>query len=370
MTFSAKPPVTMPALDGLRGFAALLVLLSHTSNRGMFALPLLDLRGIGKSGVFLFFLLSSFLLTLQLLQLGDALLAPRNMLRYWQRRVLRIYPLFTLYLLLAVASTWVLANQLDNADSGIPFALDWQGLLAHLTLQEGKGVTWSIAVEFKFYFLLPLAAWLVHRAGRYGSAPPVALLLAAIALCLWLFPASSAGRNDASLTPYLPIFLTGMLAALLQHRLNVRDTPLPAVAVMATRWLGWLAVLALVAMTPRVFSLLGEYVPHNHFHKAFLPYALLWALVMFCAVNVEGGIHSFFSHPLLRFYGTISFSLYLLHPIFINAAQHAGLPGHAATWTVLVSATAIAWLSYKLVEQPFSGAGSVQLPGLRLRRAS
>lgn len=48
----------LAALDGLRGFAALVVVLSHSSNAGMFLLPNLDARGLGKSGVFLFFLLS------------------------------------------------------------------------------------------------------------------------------------------------------------------------------------------------------------------------------------------------------------------------------------------------------------------------
>ncbi|MCY1298635.1 hypothetical protein D9M70_481290 [compost metagenome] len=43
------------ALDGLRGLAALIVVLSHTSNLSMFFFPLLDFRGIGKSGVYLFF---------------------------------------------------------------------------------------------------------------------------------------------------------------------------------------------------------------------------------------------------------------------------------------------------------------------------
>ena len=42
------------SLDGVRGLAALVVVFSHTSNAGMFFVPFLDMRGIGKSGVFFF----------------------------------------------------------------------------------------------------------------------------------------------------------------------------------------------------------------------------------------------------------------------------------------------------------------------------
>src|SRR5262245_2640690 len=86
----------MDSLDGLRGFAALIVVFSHTSNKGWFLAPFLDLRGIGKSGVILFFLLSSFLLTLPLLRNGKEVLSRPVMSHYWQRRFFRIYPLYTL----------------------------------------------------------------------------------------------------------------------------------------------------------------------------------------------------------------------------------------------------------------------------------
>jgi len=148
------------SLDGLRGFAALIVVFSHTSNAGMFFLPMMDLRGTGKSGVFLFFLLSSFLLTLPLLSKGKSIFSFSVMSHYWQRRFFRIYPLYTLYLLLGLLTTAILSTYIGK-NVGIPFALDWNQFLRHILLQEGKGVTWSIAVEFKFYFLLPFLAFAI-----------------------------------------------------------------------------------------------------------------------------------------------------------------------------------------------------------------
>jgi peptidoglycan/LPS O-acetylase OafA/YrhL len=53
----------LDSIDGLRGFAALMVLASHASAGGMNLLPGLSLEGIGKHGVYLFYVISAYLLT-------------------------------------------------------------------------------------------------------------------------------------------------------------------------------------------------------------------------------------------------------------------------------------------------------------------
>ena len=60
-------PRHLNALDGLRGLAVLVVLASHFSSAGLFPRP--ALHGVGKSGVYLFFVLSAFLLVRNLLRL-------------------------------------------------------------------------------------------------------------------------------------------------------------------------------------------------------------------------------------------------------------------------------------------------------------
>ena len=55
------------ALDGLRGFAVLLVLLSHTSNGKAYMLPGFNFSSMGKVGVYLFFVLSAYLLDRQII---------------------------------------------------------------------------------------------------------------------------------------------------------------------------------------------------------------------------------------------------------------------------------------------------------------
>ena len=112
----------LDSLDGLRGVAVLIVVVSHLSNSGMYLLPLVNLRGNGKSGVYLFFLLSSFLLTYPFLLKGKDALDRAYLANYALRRFLRIYPLYFCYLLLALLTTFLFARG-SSSSGGIPFPL-------------------------------------------------------------------------------------------------------------------------------------------------------------------------------------------------------------------------------------------------------
>ena len=80
----------LDVLDGLRGVAVLFVVASHLSTEGLDVLPYLNLEGAGKYGVYLFFSLSAFLLTHQILiARREQLRSPRYWARYAARRVLR-----------------------------------------------------------------------------------------------------------------------------------------------------------------------------------------------------------------------------------------------------------------------------------------
>ena len=89
------------ALDGLRGVAVLLVLLSHSSNANLFFHEFLNFQRIGKVGVYLFFVLSAYLLDRQI---ALAFMTKKSSKGYWKnyflRRFLRIYPLFVVALIL------------------------------------------------------------------------------------------------------------------------------------------------------------------------------------------------------------------------------------------------------------------------------
>ena len=116
-------------LNGLRGLAVLLVLLSHLG--GLFSLP--TGVGIGKAGVFLFFTLSAYLLTNQaLVAVRQGRTTPGFWASYLVRRVMRIYPLYTLVLLISAAGYAIVGKYF--------IALTPDDVISHLLLLEGKSI--------------------------------------------------------------------------------------------------------------------------------------------------------------------------------------------------------------------------------------
>src|SRR3954447_15197358 len=126
------PARRLAALDGLRGLAVLLVLLDHASDAELRIFPAADMNRAGKYGVYLFFVLSAFLLThLSLRRPAAELLRARTWLNYAVRRFLRIFPLYAIVLV-----TLVVLHKLKVHD-----------VLTHLLLEDGKRQFWSIPVE-------------------------------------------------------------------------------------------------------------------------------------------------------------------------------------------------------------------------------
>ena len=133
--------------DGLRGIAVLIVLLSHTSAREQ-DLFFWNFHGIGKVGVYLFFVLSAFLLTSIVLRKGRSF----KYGNYMKKRFFRIAPLYYLVLIfiLLMQQNYGVDKKSLWIDGGI------NSLLQHVFFYKGDSILWTIPVEFSFYFILPL----------------------------------------------------------------------------------------------------------------------------------------------------------------------------------------------------------------------
>jgi peptidoglycan/LPS O-acetylase OafA/YrhL len=255
-------------------------------------------------------------------------------------------------LLLGVISTFVITTALGKSGVGIPFGLDWIEFISHLALLEGKGVTWSIAVEFKFYFILPFFVLAIVVVRSYGALAIMGLFILLLVLSQYISPQSESLVNDARLLPYMPIFIIGIFLAVLQDHIN--NSKPNNVIIFVCRYGGYFGVVGIILMTPLVFSLFGDRVANNHFHKEFILYSVFWSLILLSSVNYQGLLQKLFTLPVLRFYGALSFSLYLFHPIFIGALTRIELNGYMSAWLVLFGATVSAYISFKLLEGPVS----------------
>ncbi len=343
----------LDSLDGLRGLAALIVILSHTSNASMFFVPYFDARGVGKSGVFLFFLLSSFLLSRALIKQNNIAFSMPALSLYFQRRFFRIYPLYVPYLVLGLVSTYIFTTIFEKENLGFPFTLTLTELFNHLILIEGKGVTWSVAVEFKFYFCLPIIIYLIQLINaKFGVVWELVLLITLVALTQIVSFQGDSVVNDSRLMPYMCIFLWGTILAVIQCEIEADKIKRENLELIVP--LSYLSLLTLIVMTPEVTSLIFGYVENSYYHKDFIQHAILWSVVLLSVVNFNSKLSSFFESNWLVFYGSLSFSIYLFHPIFIQLAKHFSMGTYVSAWFVLAGSTASSYVSFKLLELPAS----------------
>jgi len=165
----------LPSLDGLRGVAALVVVLSHSLSGvqsgsdlliTLIASPLIPLIN-SKIAVQVFFVLSGFVLTGSLLRNPSLRAVPQ----FYVRRIFRIHPPYVVALLIAwmVSFQYLPArNELSNfGDILFNVHLPFDELIGYLTFPSQAAnqlpVGWTLKIEMIFSFLMPVMLWFALR---------------------------------------------------------------------------------------------------------------------------------------------------------------------------------------------------------------
>lgn len=349
---SRTQPSRLSFLDSLRGLAAAYVLVFHTA---LVPTPQLEIPAwirpfmmFGGSGVILFFVISAFSLCLTMdrhQRIG------RPLASYMVSRFFRIAPLF--YFLLGITlirDAWVFGSShsvTEIAASALflfNFRPGWETGIVW--------ASWTIGVEMPFYVVFPfLYATMTGVVGR--------LTLLAVSLIAWMIfrhalslqslsPEVSGAIQTYSALGFIPTFLIGMLTFDVYQHLSRHRLP---------NRLG----AALIASGVLGLSLLISDLPVATIKFSSTLQALSYSLLLLgCALHAPSSLNN----ALWQFFGRISYSLYLWHPLIIFASAPlyqsiyamAELPLTvrfllACLWT-LASVTAISYLSYRSVEQP------------------
>lgn len=168
-------------IDSLRFIAALMVLISHW----LYYFPAVRILNLGEMGVDLFFTISGFLITLQLLNFKDK--AKENKLsngsifkEFYLRRTFRIFPLY--YLIVIVSAV---ANQGEIREA-LPWNLAFVSNFYIIKVQHWPGLFshfWSLSVEEHFYLFWPLMIVLI----KDKWLPYVTLSLIALTFIIKLY---------------------------------------------------------------------------------------------------------------------------------------------------------------------------------------
>lgn len=349
-----KSKSQVDALDGLRGIAVLIVLISHMSNLGLHIQPLFNFTGIGKAGVYLFFILSFFLLTSILLRVEMSKILTFSFLKeYFIRRFMRVYPLFIIVIIASYFFT-----KFTEIDCFIPIR-SIRELLNHLFLRQGNHLFWTIAVEFKYYFVLPGIVLFIKPFLTLDKKKVYYLysLLSLIYIPL-IIKVLDFYAPKTRMSPYAVIFFCGAFIALLNHLYLMTAASVSGKFKNIFEVLAWSGLCAIFLTIPSLWSFLARVdLVQERFHSSYLMYSVLWATVLWGCLHGNGLIMKFFELKFLRLVGIVSFSLYLCHMPILYSVNALDLPAPMKWILVVVFVFPTCCASYLFIEKPFMQFG-------------
>ncbi|MFD1034506.1 acyltransferase family protein [Sphingomonas hankookensis] len=340
--------------DGLRAIASVAVVFCHT---------VAGRTQIGGYAVNLFFALSGFLILSILYDTRRSIERRETAVgtalgNFWTRRFARICPVY--YVVLAFALPWLVLNDempLWHVPAYIAYL---QNYLILWTAEWGAfGYTWTLAVEQQFY-VLSAALLLLTPSERHRpllGAAAIGLLVLALILgqMPWLISAFSVDR--------LPLVGFSMASAGGWLALSWRD---------GRSFGGWLrfpsfvvatAICAVLAPMPAGWLNAN---PITLFAQPIVQLVAICVILGHIVTHQESLVVRFLDHRILKFYGAISYSLYLCHgfladqlkPYWFEANLGIGVVNFAVERLtyfafILGISTIIATLLWKYVERVF-----------------
>jgi peptidoglycan/LPS O-acetylase OafA/YrhL len=373
---TSTPGTHIPALDGVRGLAILLVLVRHFSPdnfpQDSFGEPLIRWGRFGWMGVDLFFVLSGFLITGILL---NARSKPHYFRNFYVRRVLRIFPLYygvllallvVAPLLFSAAGLWPRVTQMlgKYADDYASIRANqiWLWLYA-VNLVPGVEWSflegfWSLAVEEHFYLVWPFLVWCLR--GRRLIVACVGCIVLALVIRVVLWATGWSGpqfRYEFTLCRMDCLALGALLAVLARNE-------------RTWAWLsrngGWVALASAAALIAG-FAWQGgpNYRTPLTSTIGLTVVALLCGgvLVMALRAPTTSLLGRTFRSGFLTFLGRYSYGLYVLHRLAafpvrklftwdsVGAATGSPLLGVAlyqvVAWTASIALALASWYLYE-----------------------
>ena len=327
-------------LDGLRGIAALAVMLQHTvetiivtDRSAVMGLrpEFLDMFNAGRFGVALFFLFSGFVIPF-------SFRPPRPIHSFVISRFFRLYPAYWLSLGLALVIFRFLTDQTYP-----PLRI-----IANITMVQSVfgqhdviGVYWTLFIELAFYGLCA-GLFALHLLSDWRT------LIAAIFIGLGLSVAIAALAivGAKHLPANIPLNLALMFLGTLMRQAWLERNP------MSRRWLVPMIVLWAIIMPVVQFMTPGQpdIMPITPISFCTAYWVALGVFVATARLNWTPG------RIFIRA-GAISYSIYLFHSICIEATAHLVSPGQpwrdvVFAGLVVITTITVATLVYILIERP------------------
>ena len=337
----------LPSLDGWRAVAILMVVLSHfTATRGFSPPEWWTDVFQGNLGVRIFFVISGLLITYLLLLEADRRGRP-SLRSFYTRRVLRIFPVYFLYLAVVGALTiaGLYRETLTMWIGSLTFTRNFIGQPQSLT-----GHYWSLAVEEQFYVMWPVMLVALRLWERPRLA--IGLLLVPVVLCpivrtnviheRWDNELVARAHYFYSTARYADSLAIGCLGAFAYRRYRN--------LLARTPWWTLGAALILFALAAAASGRVGS-------GEALLPLIQAIAVLVAICVTLErrsGVVYWILNRRAVAWVGVLSYSLYVWQELFVSwsaGPRLSALPVY--DWRIWwIPAVACACASYYFVERP------------------
>jgi peptidoglycan/LPS O-acetylase OafA/YrhL len=351
----SNKPIYLKGLNGIRAIAAIGVMLSHINitlerhnihNVSMFGFTNGIANGwsLGEQGVTMFFVLSGFIIT-YLLSMEQNKKGTINQKHFYIRRVLRIWPLYYLYLFLAFMVFYFTISKSPDFTilslylfllANVPYILEKTFFYC--------GQLWSIAVEEQFYLFWPF----LFRKKLNLEKILILLIIVFVALrfFLWIFFPFKFLTILFTVNRFDCMMFGGLIAIYYSQKRSIINliTSLPvqlfAWLVIAVHFLNFEIVNSIISMElvtlATAFIICGQISGRNKI------------------INLENSV--------LNFLGKYSYGIYIYHPIVIYLGSKNNLfitIDSDITRTLCIvllttfSTILIAYVSYELIEKRF-----------------
>lgn len=337
---SAQDNERILELDGIRGLAALAILVFHLPWGFWF----------GATAVDLFFVLSGYLITGIIIKNHRK---PGFFRVFYARRGLRIWPIYYLAFLAVLLLNTLRANPLP-ADGWPWYALYLQHVPAYWGAETGEvpsfGHTWTLAIEEQFY-----TVWPPIVAAIGGRALPLRLFC--VVMLVVAFAVRSAGLDVNTLLAHMDgLALGGLLATAPIERFRQNSKTLATWSFA----LGGFVSLCLYAAAWSTWA--GSYGPASDHRQpaaalTFVSFAYFF-LVALILVQRDSVWTRPLRNPWVVYVGTISYGVYLFHWIvyeLLDTVFKFGMGFADPLWLDALKIGAsflVAALSWRFIESP------------------
>ncbi|WP_234110728.1 acyltransferase family protein [Chryseobacterium sp. R2A-55] len=353
-----KKIVFFPGLNGIRALAAIGVMLSHialsfkNTDVGFYLFGSKDGKPkswvLGEHGVTMFFVLSGFLITYLLLKERHTS-GKIHIASFYKRRILRIWPLYYLYLFVVLLYLYIVGAPANITSSGpyfylfflanIPFILEKAiPSLAHL---------WSIAVEEQFYIFWPLFFKISNQL-LLKIILVFIVVLSITRVVLWYYMPFSVPAL-LSVVNRFDCMLIGASGAVLYYKKS--SAFLKVVDNKLTQFIA-LGILFLM--------LINRFVFFNSIIEVFVVELLTLAIII-GQINVKNRLVNF-NNRTMDYIGKLSYGIYIIHVLILHLVseyidwsviENEIFKIFAIYFTVIVLTLFLAHISYNFFELRF-----------------